>query len=123
MAFTQLPLPFATDALESYGMKAETFEYHYGKHHAAYVTNLNNLTKDTELANKSLEEVIQIAFKDSAKAGIFNNAAQVWNHSFFWNCLKPAGGGAPTAVQGFRTLRARCGSQTGRGGEGGRRGA
>ena len=98
MAFTQLPLPFATDALESYGMKAETFEYHYGKHHAAYVTNLNNLTKDTELANKSLEEVIQIAFKDSAKAGIFNNAAQVWNHSFFWNCLKPAGGGAPTGA-------------------------
>ena len=98
MAFTQLPLPFATDALESYGMKAETFEYHYGKHHAAYVTNLNNLTKDTELANKSLEEVIQIAFKDPAKAGIFNNAAQVWNHSFFWNCLKPAGGGAPTGA-------------------------
>ena len=98
MAFTQLPLPFATDALESYGMKAETFEYHYGKHHAAYVTNLNNLTKDTELANKSLEEVIQIAFKDSAKAGIFNNAAQVWNHSFFWSCLKPAGGGAPTGA-------------------------
>ena len=98
MAFTQLPLPFATDALESYGMKAETFEYHYGKHHAAYVTNLNNLTKDTELANKSLEEVIQIAFKDSAKAGIFNNAAQVCNHSFFWNCLKPAGGGAPTGA-------------------------
>ncbi|MTJ10919.1 MULTISPECIES: superoxide dismutase [unclassified Anabaena] len=98
MAFTQPPLPFAANALESYGMKAETFEYHYGKHHAAYVTNLNNLTKDTELADKSLEEVIQIAFKDSTKAGIFNNAAQVWNHSFFWNCLKPAGGGAPTGA-------------------------
>ena len=96
MAFKQPPLPFASNALESYGMKAETFEYHYGKHHAAYVTNLNKLTEGTELADKSLEEVIQIAFKDSSKAGIFNNAAQVWNHSFFWNCLKPAGGGAPT---------------------------
>ncbi|WP_414529361.1 superoxide dismutase [Nodularia chucula] len=96
MAFTQPPLPFDIKALEQYGMKAETFEYHYGKHHAAYVTNLNKLTEGTELANKSLEEVIQISFKDSSKAGIFNNAAQVWNHSFFWNCLKPAGGGAPT---------------------------
>jgi Fe-Mn family superoxide dismutase len=77
-------------------MKAETFEYHYGKHHKAYVDNLNKLVDGTELAHKSLEEVIKIAFGDSAKAGIFNNAAQVWNHSFFWNCLKPAGGGAPT---------------------------
>jgi superoxide dismutase, Fe-Mn family len=98
MAFTQPALPFASNALESYGMKAETFEYHYGKHHKAYVDNLNKLVDGTELANKSLEEVIQIAFKDSAKAGIFNNAAQVWNHSFFWNCLKPAGGGAPTGA-------------------------
>ncbi|MEA5579801.1 superoxide dismutase [Nodularia harveyana UHCC-0300] len=96
MAFTQPPLPFDMNALEAYGMKGETFEYHYGKHHASYVTNLNKLTDGTELADKSLEEVIQIAFKDSSKAGIFNNAAQVWNHSFFWNCLKPAGGGAPT---------------------------
>jgi superoxide dismutase, Fe-Mn family len=96
MAFTQPPLPFDSKALENYGMKAETFEYHYGKHHAAYVTNLNKLTEGTELADKSLEEVIQISFKDPAKVGIFNNAAQVWNHTFFWNCLKPAGGGAPT---------------------------
>jgi superoxide dismutase, Fe-Mn family len=96
MAFTQPPLPFAFDALESYGMKAETFEYHYGKHHKAYVDNLNKLTEGTELANKPLEEVIQIAFKDSSKTGVFNNAAQVWNHTFFWNCLKPAGGGTPT---------------------------
>ena len=98
MAFTQPALPFASDALESYGMKAETFEYHYGKHHKAYVDNLNKLVDSTELANKSLEEVIQIAFGDSTKAGIFNNAAQVWNHSFFWNCLKPAGGGTPTGA-------------------------
>ncbi|TBR60503.1 superoxide dismutase [Mastigocladus laminosus UU774] len=96
MAFTQPPLPFAFDALEAYGMKAETFEYHYGKHHKAYVDNLNKLTEGTELANKPLEEVIQIAFKDSSKTGVFNNAAQVWNHTFFWNCLKPAGGGTPT---------------------------
>lgn len=95
MAFTQPPLPFPMDALEQYGMKAETFEYHYGKHHKAYVDNLNKLTEGTELANKPLEEVIQISFKDSSKTGIFNNAAQVWNHTFFWNCLKPAGGGQP----------------------------
>ncbi|KAM3098408.1 superoxide dismutase [Phormidesmis sp. 146-12] len=96
MAFTQPPLPFAKDALEPFGMKAETFDYHYGKHHAAYVTNLNNLTKDTELADKSLEDVIRITFKDPAKVGVFNNAAQVWNHTFFWNCLSADGGGAPT---------------------------
>lgn len=105
MAFTQPPLPFDSNALEAYGMKAETFEYHYGKHHAAYVTNLNNLTKDTELATKSLEEVIQIAFKDPAKVGIFNNAAQVWNHTFFWNCLKPAGGGVPTGELAVRIAK------------------
>ncbi|MDF5735704.1 MULTISPECIES: superoxide dismutase [unclassified Nostoc] len=96
MAFVQEPLPFEKNALEPYGMKAETFEYHYGKHHKAYVDNLNKLTEGTELADKSLEEVIKISFKDSSKAGIFNNAAQVWNHTFFWNSLKPAGGGAPT---------------------------
>ncbi|MEH2253973.1 superoxide dismutase [Nostoc sp.] len=96
MAFVQEPLPFEINALEPYGMKAETFEYHYGKHHKAYVDNLNKLTEGTELADKSLEEVIKISFKDSSKAGIFNNAAQVWNHTFFWNSLKPSGGGAPT---------------------------
>ncbi len=98
MAFTQLPLPYDFNALESYGMKAETFEYHYGKHHKAYVDNLNKLTEGTDLADKSLEEVIQISFKDPSKAGVFNNAAQVWNHTFFWNSLKPAGGGVPTGV-------------------------
>ncbi|BDI14951.1 superoxide dismutase [Nostoc cf. commune SO-36] len=96
MAFVQDPLPFDINALEPHGMKAETFEYHYGKHHKAYVDNLNKLTEGTELANKSLEEVIKTSFNDSSKAGIFNNAAQVWNHTFFWNSLKPAGGGAPT---------------------------
>ncbi len=96
MSFEQPPLPFAVDSLEPYGMKAETFEYHYGKHHKAYVDNLNKLTAGSDLANKSLEEVIKISFQDSSKAGIFNNAAQVWNHSFFWNCLKAGGGGAPS---------------------------
>jgi superoxide dismutase, Fe-Mn family len=97
MAFEQAPLPFAPDALESYGMKAETFEYHYGKHHAAYVANLNNLIKDKpEYDGKSLEEVITATAGDTAKAGIFNNAAQVWNHTFFWNSLTAGGGGAPT---------------------------
>ncbi|MEA5603664.1 superoxide dismutase [Nostoc sp. UHCC 0252] len=96
MAFVQPPLPFEINALEPNGMKAETFEYHYGKHHKAYVDNLNKLTEGTELADKSLEQVIKTSFQDSSKAGIFNNAAQVWNHTFFWNSLKPNGGGAPT---------------------------
>jgi Fe-Mn family superoxide dismutase len=97
MAFEQPPLPFAMDALEPHGMKAETFEYHYGKHHKAYVDNLNKMVADKpELADKSLEEVIQISYKDPALQGVFNNAAQVWNHTFFWNCLKAGGGGAPT---------------------------
>jgi Fe-Mn family superoxide dismutase len=95
MAFELPPLPFAIDALEPH-ISARTFEFHHGKHHAAYVTNLNNLTKDTDLASKSLEEVIKVAAADlPAKQGIFNNAAQVWNHTFFWNCLKKGGGGKP----------------------------
>ncbi|KGF72699.1 superoxide dismutase [Neosynechococcus sphagnicola sy1] len=98
MAFTQPPLPYDFGALEPYNMSGRTFEFHYGKHHAAYVNNLNNLVKDTELADKTLEAVIQISFKDAAKVGIFNNAAQVWNHSFFWNCMKPGGGGTPTGA-------------------------
>lgn len=96
MAFEQPPLPYAMDALEPYGMKAETFEYHYGKHHKAYVDNLNKLVAGTDLADKSLEEVIKVSYGDASKTGIFNNAAQVWNHTFFWNSLKPSGGGTPT---------------------------
>lgn len=96
MAFTQPPLPFPKDALEPYGMKAETFDYHYGKHHAAYVTNLNKLVEGTPLESLSLEDVIKQSFGDSSKVGVFNNAAQVWNHTFFWNCLKAGGGGTPT---------------------------
>jgi superoxide dismutase, Fe-Mn family len=95
MAFGQPPLPYDFNALEPQ-MSARTFEFHYGKHHAAYVTNLNNLVKDTELADKPLVEVIQASFKDPAKTGIFNNAAQVWNHTFFWNSMKSGGGGKPS---------------------------
>jgi len=98
MAFEQAPLPYDFNALEPYGMKGETFEYHYGKHHKAYVDNLNKLVAGTDMENKSLEEVIKASFSDSSKAGIFNNAAQVWNHTFFWNSLKPGGGGAPSGA-------------------------
>ncbi|PZV10425.1 MAG: superoxide dismutase [Fe] [Leptolyngbya sp.] len=96
MAFEQSPLPYDFNALESYGMKAETFEYHYGKHHKAYVDNLNKLTADTALASLPLEEVIKVTYNDASKQGVFNNAAQVWNHTFFWSSIKPGGGGAPT---------------------------
>ncbi|MCK6424685.1 MAG: superoxide dismutase [Fe] [Burkholderiaceae bacterium] len=92
MSFELPALPFATDALAPH-MSKETFEYHYAKHHQAYVTNLNNLVPGTEFAGKSLEEIVK-----SASGGIYNNAAQVWNHTFFWNCLKPNGGGAPTGA-------------------------
>lgn len=99
MAITLPQLPFEKDALAPY-ISANTLDFHYGKHHKAYVDNLNKLIEGTELASKSLEEIIKIAAKDSSKAGIFNNAAQVWNHSFYWQCLKKAGGGAPTGVVG-----------------------
>lgn len=89
----ELPaLPFAKDALAP-TISAETLDYHYGKHHNAYVTNLNNLVPGTEFENLSLEEIIM-----KASGGIFNNAAQVWNHTFYWNCLSPNGGGAPSGA-------------------------
>ena len=92
MEHTLPPLPYAKDALQPH-MSAETLEYHYGKHHQAYVTNLNNLIKGTEFENLSLEEIIK-----KSSGGIFNNSAQVWNHTFFWNCLAPNAGGAPTGA-------------------------
>ena len=94
MAFELLPLPYARSALEPH-MSAKTLEFHHGKHHRAYVTNLNSLVGTTPLAAKSLESIIRETAKDTSKAGIFNNAAQVWNHTCFWNSMKPAGGGAP----------------------------
>ncbi len=95
MAFVQEALPYSASALEPH-MSAKTFEFHYGKHHAAYVTNLNNLTKDTPMADMSIEDIVKASFGDASQAGIFNNAAQVWNHAFFWKSMKPNGGGAPT---------------------------
>ncbi|EGL55279.1 MAG TPA: superoxide dismutase [Fe] [Methylophaga aminisulfidivorans] len=89
MAYELPPLPYAKDALEP-TISAETLEYHYGKHHQTYVTNLNNLVPGTEFEGKSLEEIIT-----KASGGIFNNAAQVWNHTFYWNCMTPNAKGAP----------------------------
>jgi len=87
----ELPkLPYAKDALAPH-MSAETFDYHHGKHHQAYVNKLNALTEGTPNAGKSLEELIK-----TTEGGLFNQAAQVWNHTFFWNSMKPSGGGAPT---------------------------
>lgn len=87
----ELPkLPYAMDALQPYISK-ETLEYHHGKHHQAYVNNLNNLIKDTEFATMSLEDVIM-----KASGGMFNNAAQVWNHTFYWNCMMPKAAGEPS---------------------------
>jgi Fe-Mn family superoxide dismutase len=94
MAFELPPLPYDKSALEPH-MSAQTLDFHHGKHHQTYVTNLNNLTKDTPMADMGLEEVIMKAWADK-NTGVFNNAAQVWNHTFFWNGMKPNGGGAPT---------------------------
>jgi Fe-Mn family superoxide dismutase len=89
----ELPkLPYAMDALAPHISK-ETFEFHYGKHHQAYVTNLNGLIKGTEFENSSLEDIIK-----KSSGGVFNNAAQVWNHTFFWHSMKPAGGGKPAGA-------------------------
>ena len=95
MSFELPALPFAKDALEPH-ISARTFDYHHGKHHQAYVVNLNNLIKDTDLATASLEDIIRKTAGNEAKTGIFNNAAQVWNHTFFWNSLSPKGGSEPT---------------------------
>ncbi len=92
MEHTLPALPYAMDALEPHISK-ETLEFHYGKHHQAYVTNLNNLIKGTEFENASLEDIVK-----QSSAGIFNNAAQVWNHTFYWNGLSPNGGGSPVGV-------------------------
>lgn len=89
MAHELPPLPYAENALEPH-ISAETLEYHYGKHHQAYVTNLNNLIPGTEFENMSLEDIVK-----KSSGGIFNNAAQIWNHTFYWNSLSPRGGGAP----------------------------
>jgi Fe-Mn family superoxide dismutase len=94
------PLPFAKDALAPV-ISAETVDFHYGKHHQAYVTNLNNLVPGTEFENASLEDIVM-----KSSGGIFNNAAQVWNHTFYWNGLSPAGGGEPGGALGAAIDRA-----------------
>ena len=95
MPFELPTLPYGKNALAPH-ISENTINYHYGKHHQAYVTNLNNLISGTDLADKSLEEIIKISANDKTKAGIFNNSAQVWNHTFYWHSMKPNGGGKPT---------------------------
>lgn len=90
MAFELIELPYPLNGLEPH-ISSETLEYHYGKHHRTYVNNLNNLVADTEFENMSLEEIIK-----NSEGGVFNNAAQDWNHAFYWQCMKPNGGGEPT---------------------------
>ncbi|MBT8055415.1 MAG: superoxide dismutase [Fe], partial [Gammaproteobacteria bacterium] len=92
MAHELPPLPYAKNALEPV-ISEETLDYHYGKHHQAYVTNLNNMVPGTEFENASLDDIVM-----KASGGIFNNAAQVWNHTFYWNCLSPHGGGEPSGA-------------------------
>lgn len=96
MTFELPPLPYDKTALEPH-MSAQTFDFHYGKHHNAYVVNLNNLLKDSPLSGKALEEIVLESWK-TGNTPVFNNAAQVWNHTFFWHCMKPNGGGAPVGI-------------------------
>ena len=100
MSFELPSLPYANDALAPY-MSAETLDFHHGKHHQTYVTNLNNLLKDHELQSSSLEDIVVKASKDASMTGIFNNAGQHWNHILFWQCMKPNGGGSiPSELEG-----------------------
>lgn len=92
MSFELPSLPYSKDALAPH-ISAETLDYHYGKHHKAYVDNLNKLTEGSDLAKHSLEELIK-----TTQGGVFNNAAQVWNHTFYWHCLSPKGGNKPTGI-------------------------
>ena len=103
MQHTLPELPYAMDALAPHISK-ETLEYHYGKHHATYVTNLNNLVKGTEFESSNLEDIVK-----KSTGGVFNNAAQIWNHTFYWNCLSPNGGGSPTG-QLAEAINAKFGS-------------
>ena len=94
------PLPWPENALEPH-ISARTMSFHHGKHHKAYVDNLNGLIKDSPLAGSSLEDIVRLTAGDETKAGVFNNAAQVWNHTFFWNSMKP-GGGKPSKAMAER---------------------
>jgi superoxide dismutase, Fe-Mn family len=100
MSFTLPALPFAPSALAAHGMSQETIEYHYGKHHQAYVTALNGLVEKNEaLKGKSLEELIKLSYGKEELQAVFNNAGQHWNHSVFWECLSPSGGGIPGSLE------------------------
>lgn len=100
MAFELPPLPYEKNALAPH-ISEETLEYHYGKHHKTYVDKLNGLIPGTEFENKSLEDIIK-----SSSGGVFNNAAQIWNHTFYWHCLSPSGGGEATGVVGEAIVKA-----------------
>jgi len=106
MEHTLPALPYAADALAPHISK-ETIDFHYGKHHQTYVTNLNNLVKGTEFADLGLEEIVR-----KSGGGIFNNAAQIWNHTFFWNSLRPGGGGEPSGALA-KAMVAKWGSYAG----------
>jgi Fe-Mn family superoxide dismutase len=93
--FTLPPLPYADNALEPV-ISANTMSFHYGKHHKTYVDNLNNLVKGTDFENATLEKIINETAGKADKAALFNNAAQIWNHTFYWHSMKPKGGGKPT---------------------------
>ena len=95
MAFTLPDLPYAKDALAPH-ISSQTLDFHHGKHHNAYVGKLNGLVEGTDMASLTLEDVIKKSAGDAAKAGICNNAAQIWNHTFYWQSMRPNGGGAPT---------------------------
>ena len=100
MAFELPPLPYDRAALEPH-ISAETLDFHHGKHHQAYVTNLNKQIEGTEFESMDLESIIR-----KSQGGIFNNAAQVWNHTFYWHCMKPGGGGEPTGKLGEAIAKA-----------------
>lgn len=95
MTITLPDLPYDKDALEPH-ISSRTLSFHHGKHHNAYVTNLNKLIEETDLASETLEDIIKQTVNDADKAGIFNNAAQVWNHTFYWQSMKPKDGGDPS---------------------------
>ncbi len=101
MTYQQPVLLYAENALEPF-ISAKTLSFHYGKHHVAYITNYNNLVAGTSFESMSLEEVIALTASDPQKVGIFNNGAQAWNHSFYWNCLTPNGGGEPAGALGAK---------------------
>jgi len=97
MAFSLPDLPYAQDALEPH-LPANPLSFHHGTHHNTYVVNLNGMIKDGPLADASLEEIIMASAGDASKAGVFNNSAQIWNHTFYWHSMKPGGGGKPTGA-------------------------